>query len=111
MTSRAERLSALLSAVAAATWMRQAACRSVDPELFFPGRGESTREAKAACAGCPVRVECLDYAIANGERHGIWGGLSPRERRRARRQHMRIARPPVSRITTQTWTLDDRAIG
>lgn len=67
-------------------WQEQANCLGVDPDLFFPERGASTREAKAVCAGCEVRVDCLEYALANGEKFGIWGGLSERERRRLRRQ-------------------------
>ena len=66
-------------------WARRANCLGIDPELFFPCRGSSTREAKEVCRGCVVRVECLDYAIAHGEKWGIWGGLSERERRRVRR--------------------------
>jgi WhiB family redox-sensing transcriptional regulator len=57
----------------------------VDPELFFPERGSSTREAKEVCRGCVVRIECLEFAIANSEKFGIWGGMSERERRRVRR--------------------------
>jgi WhiB family redox-sensing transcriptional regulator len=72
-------------------WREYAACMGVDPDLFFPVRGASTREAKAVCAGCPVRDECLEWAFANHERFGIWGGLSERERRRIRRnQRLRV---------------------
>jgi WhiB family redox-sensing transcriptional regulator len=67
-------------------WQDQANCLGVDPDLFFPERGASTREAKEVCKGCIVRGECLEYALANGEKFGIWGGLSERERRRLRRQ-------------------------
>ncbi len=67
------------------TWQRLANCLGVDPDLFFPERGASTREAKEVCRGCVVREECLEYAITNGEKFGIWGGLSERERRRIRR--------------------------
>jgi len=66
-------------------WQAQAACAGVDPELFFPDRGMSTREAKAVCACCAVRGDCLEFAMTNHERFGIWGGLSERERRRIRR--------------------------
>lgn len=55
------------------------------PDLWFPGRGESTAEAKAICRVCPVRAECLEHAVRNGEKFGIWGGRSERERRRLRR--------------------------
>jgi WhiB family redox-sensing transcriptional regulator len=67
-------------------WQERANCLGVDPDLFFPERGASTKEAKAVCRGCEVRVECLEYALSHGEKFGIWGGLSERERRRVRRQ-------------------------
>jgi WhiB family redox-sensing transcriptional regulator len=67
-------------------WQENANCLGVDPDLFFPERGASTREAKAVCRGCEVRMDCLEYALAHGEKFGIWGGLSERERRRVRRQ-------------------------
>ncbi len=66
-------------------WMLEAKCLDADPEAFFPEKGGSTREAKRICAACPVREECLDHALANEERFGIWGGYSERERRRMRR--------------------------
>ena len=66
-------------------WQTKANCMGVDPDLFFPERGASTREAKEVCRGCVVREDCLEYALANGEKFGIWGGLSERERRRLRR--------------------------
>jgi WhiB family redox-sensing transcriptional regulator len=69
-----------------AGWMADAACRGMNPDLFFPERGGSTAEAKAVCAGCPVRVECLDYAITNFEKLGLWGGTSERQRRAMRRR-------------------------
>ena len=68
------------------TWQRQANCMGVDPDLFFPERGASTREAKEVCRGCVVREDCLEFALANGEKFGIWGGMSERERRRIRRR-------------------------
>jgi WhiB family transcriptional regulator, redox-sensing transcriptional regulator len=67
-------------------WRSYAACTGVDPDLFFPERGASTREAKEVCRGCVVREDCLEYALTNREKFGIWGGLSERERRRLRRQ-------------------------
>lgn len=66
-------------------WQQMALCAQTDPEAFFPEKGGSSREAKAVCATCDVRAECLEYALANDERFGIWGGLSERERRRLRR--------------------------
>jgi WhiB family transcriptional regulator, redox-sensing transcriptional regulator len=67
-----------------AAWRLDALCAETDPEAFFPEKGGSTREAKRVCAGCAVRSECLEYALGNDERFGIWGGLSERERRRVR---------------------------
>ncbi|MCZ2860521.1 WhiB family transcriptional regulator [Blastococcus sp. VKM Ac-2987] len=69
-----------------AAWRQDALCAETDPEAFFPDKGGSTREAKRVCTGCPVRAECLEFALANDERFGIWGGLSERERRRLRLQ-------------------------
>ena len=73
-------------------WQNKANCLGVDPELFFPERGASTREAKEVCRGCIVREQCLEFALQNGEKFGIWGGLSERERRRIRRQRAQAAR-------------------
>ena len=66
------------------SWRLDALCAETDPEAFFPEKGGSTREAKRVCTGCAVRIECLEYALSNDERFGIWGGLSERERRRLR---------------------------
>ena len=68
-----------------ADWGSRAACRSADPELFFPvsGLGPSVAqiaEAKTVCARCEVRGECLALALATRQTHGIWGGTSPEER-------------------------------
>ncbi|WP_445401571.1 WhiB family transcriptional regulator [Streptomyces sp. LE64] len=66
-------------------WQERALCAQTDPESFFPEKGGSTREAKKVCLACEVRSECLEYALANDERFGIWGGLSERERRRLKK--------------------------
>lgn len=67
-------------------WQGDALCAQTDPEAFFPEKGGSTREAKRICDGCEVRSQCLDYALENDERFGIWGGMSERERRKLRRE-------------------------
>ena len=67
-------------------WQMLSNCLGVDPDLFFPERGASTKDAKAVCQGCIVREDCLEYALTNREKFGIWGGLSERERRRIRRE-------------------------
>ncbi|MHA6667375.1 WhiB family transcriptional regulator [Homoserinimonas sp. A447] len=71
---------------AALAWQSDSLCAQTDPEAFFPEKGGSTRDAKKICASCEVRVQCLEYALANDERFGIWGGLSERERRKLRKK-------------------------
>lgn len=63
-------------------WYEAAVCASVDGELWFPEQGSNSREAKKICAACPVSGLCLDWALENGERFGVWGGKSERERRK-----------------------------
>lgn len=70
----------------ALSWQERALCAQTDPEAFFPEKGGSTREAKKVCLACDVRGECLEYALANDERFGIWGGLSERERRKLKKR-------------------------
>jgi len=73
------------------SWAARAACAGDYPEFWFPveraGRGVADyTHARAVCAECPVRAECLDCAIRNGEAYGVWGGLTPRERDELRRR-------------------------
>ena len=82
---------------APAGWREAGACASADPDLFFPisaaGKGAAqVARARRVCAGCRVRRQCLDFAIAAGEAEGIWGGTTPEERLRARRETARRAR-------------------
>lgn len=70
----------------ALSWQTDALCAQTDPEAFFPEKGGSTRDAKRICGTCEVRGECLEYALQNDERFGIWGGLSERERRKLKRR-------------------------
>lgn len=67
-------------------WQDRGACREVDPDLFFPGKGEPVDPARRICAGCPVRAECLAYALAASGPAlvGVWGGTTERERRTIR---------------------------
>lgn len=67
-------------------WQKRALCAETDPEAFHPDKGGSNREAKKVCGRCDVRSQCLQAALDNDERHGIWGGLSERERRRLRKK-------------------------
>lgn len=66
-------------------WFDRAACAGMNPELWFPPQGVRGDEARAVCAGCEVRGPCGQLAADTGERHGIWAGLAPGERRRAGR--------------------------
>lgn len=66
-------------------WTEDALCAQVDPEAFFPEKGASVREAKSICARCDVRDQCLEYALDNDERFGIWGGLCAAELRKVKR--------------------------
>jgi hypothetical protein len=76
----------------AARWRELAACRGTDLEVFFPERGESAEPARQVCAACPVRQPCLDYAISNRIVHGVWGGLTERERRALQSRWVRASR-------------------
>ncbi|MEE1742240.1 WhiB family transcriptional regulator [Streptomyces sp. BE147] len=69
----------------ALAWQETALCAQAGPEFFFPAPGSSTREAKQLCNACEGRVACLEYALANDERFGVWGGLSEKEREHLRR--------------------------
>lgn len=67
-------------------WTQNAACQGVDTEIFYPATPDEEAEALSICATCPVRAQCLDYAIRNREIYGIWGGATPEQRRRMRRE-------------------------
>lgn len=73
-------------------WIALGACSDADPEIFFPegsfGRGgvQLTIEAKRICNGCPVRTECLEYALEAEIDHGLWGGMTPSDRRYRRNE-------------------------
>lgn len=66
-------------------WRDSALCAQTDPTVFFPDKGESAGEAKHTCLACPVRAQCLTYALTNNETFGVWGGLTARERAALRR--------------------------
>jgi hypothetical protein len=77
-------------------------CAETDPEAFFPEKGGSVRAAKRVCRSCDVRRQCLEYALENDERFGIWGGLSERERRRIKP----LPAPPAAAVIAEA---DERA--
>ena len=67
-------------------WMDGALCAQADPERWFPDLGQPAGIARRVCRQCPVRAECLDYALETNQEFGVWGGTSERERRRLKRQ-------------------------
>jgi WhiB family transcriptional regulator, redox-sensing transcriptional regulator len=75
-------------------WMLHARCRGASPTDFFPSDGLGVEAAQHICVGCTVRLECLEYALANRIEHGVWGGASERERRRILRRRRGLAPTP-----------------
>jgi WhiB family redox-sensing transcriptional regulator len=75
-------------------WITRASCAREDTGIFFPPADSPATEARRICARCPVRRQCLSYAIAAGEEHGIWGGLDPRERKNLKRRLQRRKTSP-----------------
>lgn len=73
------------------SWQNRAACRGVDTNIFFPATEEEAEPAKLICGNCPVREACLEHALADREREGVWGGATERERRRIIRQRRKSA--------------------
>ena len=73
------------------SWRKKAACRGLDPEIFYPPSEEDAVAAKSVCGACAVRMPCLDFALTNREHDGIWGGATEKERRRIVRQRRKSA--------------------
>lgn len=82
------------------SWREEALCAQVDPEIFFPEKGQPTRDAKKICDTCGVREQCLQWAMATNQRHGVWGGLTARER-------SNLARSEDSHVTTRKTERED----
>jgi len=101
-TTAVRLLTPLIPGLAAALigpWTARASCADTDPAFFFPPQGHPATRARQICARCPVRDDCLSYALDADEKYGIWGGLDPDERRKLRRR--RQSKPPRSRSGTQ----------
>lgn len=114
--SATSRVLAALTEAAETKWQEQAVCAQSDPELFFPEKGGATSGAKALCRSCPVKDECLNYALTHDERFGVWGGLSERERRGLTRAGRRNAAEIAVRTANLTGavrpeTLPARRVG
>lgn len=73
------------------SWKQLGRCRGVDPEIFYPVNEDDATEAKEICVLCPVREPCLEHALGHREKHGVWGGLTERERRRVLRRRRKTA--------------------
>ena len=73
-------------------WREDAACRDLDTNIFFPESDEDAGPALDACATCPVREECLEFALVTHQDDGVWGGMTETERRRLRRRRREAAR-------------------
>lgn len=72
------------------SWVHVAACRGLDPTIFYPATDEEAEEAKGICAVCPVQGDCLEHAIGHREHNGVWGGATERERQRIIRRRRRL---------------------
>ncbi len=91
-------------------WQEHGLCRGVEPELFYPERGASTTEAQDVCRSCAVRVECITYSV--GEKYGIWGGTSERQRRVLRKYvGVEILEMPRERIEEILAAVDRQRAG
>lgn len=77
---------------AEADWMSEGHCRHYPPAVFFPSDGVGVLNARKICAECPVKDDCLEYALAHRIEHGVWGGCSERERRRILKRRRQAAR-------------------
>lgn len=78
-------MATLLLAMQRPAWMRQAACKGMDPSVFFPPRGATSKRACEVCEPCPVRAECRSFALEHDE-VGVWAGQNVATRRAMRRK-------------------------
>lgn len=81
-------------------WVGRAACKGLDPAIFYPPTDEEAGEAKAVCELCPVREPCLEHALEHRERNGVWGGATERERLRIIRRRRRVRAAEMTGIAS-----------
>lgn len=79
------------------TWQDQGVCRETDPDAFFPEPRDRAYAVKNICGTCPVRGKCLEYSFENNEPYGIWGGVSPEERKTYKRLGLPMTNQGVDR--------------
>lgn len=99
-----------MSTAATHDWQQKAACMGADPDLWFPppnGGQKQARQARAICADCPVRTECLAYAINQRIGHGIWGGLDTKDRQKLTGE-FRSTPKPINHGTHGGWRTHHR---
>ena len=89
-------------------WMDDGACRGADTEAFYPHNVDGGQTARRICRGCPVRTQCLEYAISHDERYGIWGGCDPVERRMFTSVAGKVKRAEPNAINTERLVLNPR---
>lgn len=81
-------------------WVGRAACKGLDPVIFYPQTDEDAGEAKAICAACPVQEPCLEHALEHREKNGVWGGATERERLRIIRRRRRVRSSEMTGIAS-----------
>jgi WhiB family redox-sensing transcriptional regulator len=84
-------------------WQDVAACREIPVEMFFPPAEQESEVAKAVCANCTVRQPCLEFALAEAERFGIWGGLTSLERRSLAAKRRKARLPDIAAETVPSY--------
>ena len=83
-------------------WEDRALCRTVDADMFFAPGATQEHRAKVVCKTCPVRWECLAYALRNRVEHGVWGGMTDRERRRVLNRTRSTSWDPIAAMRVGT---------
>lgn len=89
-------------------WVSEGLCAQVDPELFFPERGQRSTDARRVCTSCGVRAQCLAEALANPSLEGVWGGTTQAQRAALRRNG--AAKAPASRACLETNELQEQGL-
>jgi WhiB family redox-sensing transcriptional regulator len=84
--------------------MTDASCRDTNATAFFPSDGSGVEAVQRVCAHCPVRLDCLEYALTNRLDYGVWGGTSERERQRILRVRRRPAAYPD--VADRIWSAE-----